>query len=69
MISLYQDLMISFWRCYIWLKRIKLIEQDKFNSEWTLKYLTNKDMHSMADFFNEAAEKYLKEKEAGVKDQ
>lgn len=29
----------------------------------------DKDMHSMADLFNEAAEKYLKEKEAGGKDQ
>jgi len=26
-------------------------------------------MHSMADLFNEVAEKYLKEKEAGGKDQ
>lgn len=29
----------------------------------------DKDMHSMADLFNEAAEKYLKEKEAGGKNQ
>ena len=29
----------------------------------------DKDMHSMADLFNEAAEKYLKEKEAGGKGQ
>ena len=29
----------------------------------------DKDMHSMADLFNEAAEKYLKEKEAGGKTQ
>lgn len=29
----------------------------------------DKDMHSMADLFNEAAEKYLKDKEAGGKNQ
>ena len=40
---------------------------DLFNKlKATIVY--DKDMHSMADLFNEAAEKYLKEKESGGKE-
>lgn len=44
------------------------MDPDLFNKlKATIVY--DKDMHSMADLFNEAAVNYLKEKETGGKDQ
>ena len=72
MISLYQDIMISFWGDIL-IKENKAnrtkqvqfrMDPELFNKlKATIVY--DKNVHSMADLFNEAAEKYLKEREIG----
>lgn len=76
MISLYQDLMVSLKEVFFLIKENKSnrtrqvqfrMDPEIFN-KLKAAIVYDKDMHSMADLFNEAAQNYLKERESGGKD-